>query len=189
MHEIRQEAVHGFSQGGATQASTNAADAPNSPTSSTTQTHSSSSTKKPKKAPATKPWSQHDKLPCDELHEDDGIDPRVFFRKSQPRSNDRKLWQLCHQVKQLLSLLVAEHEDGVFWEVREITPAPNVSRLQVTLMFHPTNSKQAPSQTRLKQQLQKWEREWREELAHALHRKRVPTLVLEVMVYQEGGEA
>lgn len=172
---------------GVVQASTNAADAPMSLTPSETQTDSSSPTRKPKRPPATKPWSQHDKLPCDELYEDDGIDPRVYFRKSQPRNNDRKLWQLCHQVKQLLSLLVAEHEDGMFWEVREITPAPNASRLQVTLMFHPTDNKQAPPQTKLKHQLQQWEREWREELAHALHRKRVPTLVLEVMVFQEGG--
>lgn len=155
-----------------------------------TQLQATSSNKKYSPQGKSKPWSNHDKLPCDELYDDDGIDPRIFFRKSQPRSDDRKLWQLCHQVKQLTALLLAESgKEGSNWEIHEVTPAPNASRLQITLAFHSKENQPPLQPDALQHQLQRWERLWREELAHALHRKRVPTLVLEAMVYQssQGG--
>ena len=40
---------------------------------------------------------------CGELHADDGVDPRDFFRPDRQRTKlDRKTRQLCQQVQQTL---------------------------------------------------------------------------------------
>src|SRR4051812_16794246 len=73
---------------------------------------------------------------CGELRDDDGVDPRYYFAKSSGQGRDRKTRQLCSQVTQALSLILAsEFDDDVLLalNVLAVEPAPNESQLLVTL--------------------------------------------------------
>lgn len=74
---------------------------------------------------------------CGEIHEDDGVDPREYFRASRSHhKQDRKAKQLCRQVAETLDqVLAGETGDDLLRELRvvEVIPAPDASRLQVTV--------------------------------------------------------
>jgi ribosome-binding factor A len=74
---------------------------------------------------------------CDEIHEDDGVDPREFFKvgRQEDRQN-RKAKQLCRQVAETLEQVLAgevgdEHLRRL--HVASVVPAPDASRLLVTV--------------------------------------------------------
>ena len=74
---------------------------------------------------------------CAEVHEDDGVDPREFFRSSKQGRDargkaPRKTLQLCSQVQEALNYLLAG--DGgdellALLHVVEVRPAPDASQL------------------------------------------------------------
>lgn len=74
---------------------------------------------------------------CGELHEDDGVDPRRFFKIDKRRNKqNHKARQLCHQVAETLALVLAgefgDHQlHGL--QVVSVDPAPDASQLSVTL--------------------------------------------------------
>jgi ribosome-binding factor A len=74
---------------------------------------------------------------CGEIHADDGIDPRQFFKVSRIRKKeDHKTRQLCRQVaEQIGQILSGEIGDDVLRSLRVVgvVPAPNASQLLVTL--------------------------------------------------------
>lgn len=74
---------------------------------------------------------------CEEIGEDDGVDPREFFRKTaSKRSDNRKARQLCRQVAETLELVLSGdcHEEILqTLHVVSVEPAPDASRLLVTL--------------------------------------------------------
>jgi ribosome-binding factor A len=74
---------------------------------------------------------------CSEIHEDDGIDPRDFFKPGNRRDKaDRKALQLCRQVAETLDqVLCSEIADELVSSLRvaSIVPAPDSTRLLVTL--------------------------------------------------------
>jgi hypothetical protein len=74
---------------------------------------------------------------CDQLHDDDGIDPRDYFRKDPiHRKKYHKLERLCRQVAETLDqVLAGEFADEALRCLRVVsaTPAPDASRLLVTL--------------------------------------------------------
>src|SRR5688500_16478791 len=71
------------------------------------------------------------------VHEDDGQDPRYFFRKEiQSTKTGRKAMQLCAQVADTLRLLFScETSDETLQslEVLDVSPAPNAAQLLVTV--------------------------------------------------------
>ncbi len=75
---------------------------------------------------------------CGEVHEDDGVDPRDFFKAGRgPRKQDHKAKQLCRQaVETLDQVLSGETGDRRLTCLRVVSaqPAPDVSRLLVTVM-------------------------------------------------------
>ena len=74
---------------------------------------------------------------CGEIHEDDGIDPRDFFRPTRTQiKQNRKAKQLCRQVAETLAFVLGgETGDDVIrsLQVLSVVPAPDASRLLVTL--------------------------------------------------------
>ncbi|MCA9607587.1 MAG: ribosome-binding factor A [Myxococcales bacterium] len=97
--------------------------------------------------------------------------------------NDRrthlKTAQLCSQVGEALSLALGAIEDDVIlglW-LLEVTPAPDSSRLRVQLgasgEHHPDV---------IHEHLERWSGRLRNEVAGAIHRKKTPTLVYELVV-------
>ena len=74
---------------------------------------------------------------CAEIRDDDGIDPREFFKAGNRRKgNNRKDLQLCRQVADTLSLVLSgECDDEVLSAVNvvAVTPAPDASQLLVVV--------------------------------------------------------
>lgn len=75
---------------------------------------------------------------CDAIHEDDGVDPREFFKLRSHRDKpDRKAQQLCRQVAETIDqILAGELGDAALNALRvaSVVPAPDASRMLVTLV-------------------------------------------------------
>ena len=75
---------------------------------------------------------------CDAIHEDDGVDPREFFKLRSHRDKpDRKAQQLCRQVAETIDqILAGELGDAALGNLRVsgVVPAPDALRLLVTLV-------------------------------------------------------
>jgi ribosome-binding factor A len=75
---------------------------------------------------------------CDAIHEDDGVDPREFFKLRSHRDKpDRKAQQLCRQVAETIDqVLAGELGDAALngLRVASAIPAPDASRLLVTVV-------------------------------------------------------
>ena len=75
---------------------------------------------------------------CGQIHDDDGVDPRQFFRNERNRTQQHhKTQQLCKQVAETLSLVLAGDfaDDRLHnLQVAKVEPAPNASQLSVTFL-------------------------------------------------------
>lgn len=75
---------------------------------------------------------------CGEIHDDDGVDPRAYFKLgAHPRKQDYKARQLCRQVTETLEqVLSGETGDDrlACLRVAAVQPAPDASRLLVTVI-------------------------------------------------------
>src|SRR5438132_969041 len=80
---------------------------------------------------------------CSDLGPEDGGDPRVFFRKGPEKKINRKTLQLCSAVAEVLGYALAwELGDDLLsqLQVESVVPAPDSSRLLVTLVLHARGS-------------------------------------------------
>ena len=120
---------------------------------------------------------------CGQICEDDGIDPRDFFNQnSYGRKEDRKAKQLCRQVAETLEMVLSgECRDELLQSlhVLSVEPAPNASRLLVTLCAD-------VAEDRFDHQailglLSDQAGRLRYEVGRAIYRKRVPMLVFNVV--------
>lgn len=120
---------------------------------------------------------------CGEIHEDDGVDPRDFFKAGRgPRKQDHKAKQLCRQAADTLDqVLSGETRDRRLSCLRVVSvqPAPDASRLAVTVVAdcaaedfcrEATEERLASSAGRL-----------RAAVASAITRKRAPVLAFVVV--------
>jgi ribosome-binding factor A len=120
---------------------------------------------------------------CGELHEDDTVDPREFFKTSRPQKKEtRKAKQLCRQVAETLDqILSGEASDDVLRGLRvaDVRPAPDTSRLLVTLLVDcdPSNF----DRTLIEERLAFFKGRLRSEVATAITRRKAPTLVFEII--------
>jgi len=119
---------------------------------------------------------------CGQLHEDDGQDPREFFRKPTRGGNaHRKTLQLCSQVAETLSLVLAgELDDDMLCElqVASVDPAPDASQLAVTLYAPGATEAQLPQ---IRERLARVAGRLRCEVAAAITRRRTPRLLFQVI--------
>jgi ribosome-binding factor A len=119
---------------------------------------------------------------CNEIHPEDGIDPRELARSGRRRKDDRKARQLCRQVAETLSqVLGGECGDEVLQslQVVAVDPAPDASHLVVTVQggFLGEVIDSGTVQTHIAKVMGKL----RSEVAAAITRKRAPTLVFRVL--------
>ncbi len=132
-------------------------------------------------------WNKHTRerllAHCGDFHEDDGVDPREYFRKpTRGGHGRRKTLQLCSQVAETLVLVLAgELEDDLLQELRvaSVDPAPDASQLAVTLCA-PHGYDSAPMQT-IRERLDRVAGRLRCEVAAAITRKRAPRLVFHLI--------
>jgi ribosome-binding factor A len=118
-------------------------------------------------------------LPCDAVGPEDLIDPRLLFRTSVRRHDDRGARRLCSQVREALTYaLAAACRDEVLQSlyVAAVEPAPDATRLGVTLVVSdPAHVATARERIVCVAAL------LREEVARSIHRRRVPELVFRVV--------
>lgn len=125
---------------------------------------------------------------CAEIRDDDGVDPRDFFRKGRTgRKIDRKTLQLCAQVADSLNGLLVECRDErlQLLQVASVVPAPDASRLLVTV--YPVVSTPMDDVAVL-QELVRATGRLRAEIATSITRKRVPQLTFHVAAALPGKE-
>lgn len=119
---------------------------------------------------------------CGQLNDDDAVDPREYFRRKY-RSNDAKTLRLCKQVSDTLSLLLSgEFCDDVLQslEVFSVQPAPSTRRLLVVV--RPLGDiRDTTSPADIVARLNAVSGILRREVAVAISRRRMPTLVFEVV--------
>lgn len=108
---------------------------------------------------------------------DDGVDPRRDHRGGTGKIVNRKARQLCAQVAEILSGVLAESGDDILRDllVESVLPAPNAGRLLVTV--------RPILVVDLSQALERLEGSrgrLRSEIAAAIHRRRTPDLLFRV---------
>src|SRR5437588_11903946 len=93
------------------------------------------------------------------------------------RKSSRKALQLCSQVAETLSMVLAEMPDEVLRDlmVEDVQPAPDASQLMVLL--RPAPSAVGFDMVRALEHLQAAAKDLRLEVAGAIHRRRAPTLL------------
>jgi ribosome-binding factor A len=114
---------------------------------------------------------------CAEVHDEDGVDPRQTPRDQGRKKSLRKSHQLCRQVFETLSdVLAGQNGDDRLrsLHVVSVVPAPDVSRLLVTLSPLPTE-RLDPAE--VLERLHRASARLRCEVAAAITRRRVPILV------------
>lgn len=128
-------------------------------------------------------FSARPDLPCSRLFDDDGHFDRGGDGASR-RSDDRKDFQLCAQVRRALELVFQSGDfalpDHVF--IEDVVPDPDASRLRVTLSVGVRCSMSVPH---LEAWLSSSRPRLRAAVAPSIHRKRVPQLVFECVPAKE----
>lgn len=116
---------------------------------------------------------------CGEIQEDDGVDPRRFFKSHSGRNKrDRKTQQLCRQVEQILSLVLSgEFSDELLQSliVESVVPAPNASLLLVTVRIA-SGYREDSDPSAVLERLERVTGRLRSEVATSITRKRTPRL-------------
>jgi ribosome-binding factor A len=111
---------------------------------------------------------------------EDGVDPRTLPRYARGKVANRKALQLCREVERTLATLLAGGcGDAVLHDllVQSVIPAPDSTRLLVTLSFSgPTAVEAGDVLTRLHRAYGLL----RSEVAAAIHRRKVPDLTFQV---------
>ena len=120
---------------------------------------------------------------CSEIHEDDGIDPREFFKASRNhKKEDRKAKQLCRQIAETLDqVLTGEISDDLLrgLQVSGVMPAPDSSRLLVTL--YSDCGPEEFNRDEIELRLAARHGQLRCAIAASITRKKTPTLVFNVV--------
>lgn len=131
---------------------------------------------KPRDTSRSSNWKEF----CQQLGEEDGIDPRLTDRRSSSsrrRSEDRKTHQLCQQVAQVLeSMLTGEVRDADLegLSVVSVVPAPHAGRMLVTVQSWADDA--ANRWLIIHEKLRRATPWLRSELAASISRKRTPEL-------------
>jgi ribosome-binding factor A len=128
---------------------------------------------------------------CGEIHEEDGVDPRDFFQAggSDRHKHDYATLRLCAQVRQTLELSLpgALGDVGLTLRVESVTPAPDASRLLVSIATEVlTTEEDRRLITRRLVELTPW---IRSEVASAITRRKAPGLVYALATRHEDLES
>lgn len=126
-----------------------------------------------------------------ETGEDDGLDPREFFREDKyPRKPNRKALQLCGQVSDVLNqILSGECGDDVLraLHVVSVAPAPDASQLLVLVAQSPSEAQRSPNE--IAARLERASGMLRSLVAAAVTRRRAPKLLFRVVAPSPETEA
>ena len=114
---------------------------------------------------------------CGQLHEDDCVDPKEYFKPSRSLdAANKKAKQLCRQAMETLELVLSDCDDELMQSliVVGVDPAPDSSRLLITIGVD--IAPDAFDQGFILSVLTEQTPRLRAELARSISRKRVPNL-------------
>jgi ribosome-binding factor A len=133
---------------------------------------------------SNKPFKRRLPPLCSELHDDDGVDPREFFRQGKPRRKaGRKTLQLCNQVRDTLNyLLSGDSADDLLalFQVADVRPAPDASQLLV-VVFPAVQLAEPLDHSEILDRLTAASGRLRAGVAAAITRKRAPKLLFQAI--------
>jgi ribosome-binding factor A len=117
---------------------------------------------------------------CGEIQADDAVDPRKFFAPGpNERKQGRKALQLCRQIEATLAYVLGGEPLLADLQVVSVVPAPNSSRLLVTVWAEGGGS--ATTREAILERLIQHAGRLRSEIAAAITRRRAPTLTFNVV--------
>jgi ribosome-binding factor A len=120
---------------------------------------------------------------CEELREDDGIDPRIFFKPARNQDKvHRKAKQLCRQVQKTLDLVLSgEIRDEALsgLKIVSIIPGADSSQLLVTVIADVPAAEL--DRADIERRLATVEGQLRSAVAQAITRKKTPLLVFQIL--------
>ncbi len=120
---------------------------------------------------------------CEELREDDGVDPRKFFKSQRNRNSDsRKVRQLCRQVQRTLDLVLSgETADPTLCGLRvaSVGPGADPSRLLITVVADV--APEAFDRALIEARLAAMAGRLRTEVASTISRRKTPALSFQVL--------
>ena len=119
---------------------------------------------------------------CAEVSPEDGTDPRDWLKGLHgPKTDRRKARQLCAQVAEALTLLLAGEADDLLrgLDVAAVEPSPDTRQLLVTV--RPIPGARAPEPAAILSALAGASGRIRSEVAPAITRRRAPLLLYRVM--------
>jgi ribosome-binding factor A len=127
-------------------------------------------------------------LPCAEVADDDGVDPRISFRRASWPAVDRKAQQLCTEVARTLgAVLAGECDDDLLRDliVVSVVPAPSTARLLAVVSWSGPPGQFDPAQ--IMERLSRFARKLRAEVAAAVRRRKAPELTFRLLPPGESG--
>jgi ribosome-binding factor A len=120
---------------------------------------------------------------CAQVDPEDGVDPRELARRNRAsETGRRKAWQLCSQVARTLGdVLAGQCDDDLLWglDVVSVEPAPDSSRLLVTVALPPSSDPVDPVD--VVAHLRRASGLLRCEMAAAITRRKAPVLVFRLV--------
>lgn len=127
---------------------------------------------------------------CGQIHEDDCIDPKEYFRPTRaPRGANRKALQLCRQVAETLNqVLSGECDDDALRNLQVISVAPAPDASQLLVLVAPLFPDKAPDVTTVQNCLTGAAGRLRSEVAAAITRRRAPKLIFQYVAGPSPGE-
>jgi ribosome-binding factor A len=120
---------------------------------------------------------------CGELHEDDGVDPRDYFKPARQRDQEhRKSRQLCRQVQKTLDLVLTGDAGNDLLsnlKIVSVLPGRDSSRLLVTVSVDVPPEQF--NRERIESQLSHIQGRLRSEVSAAITRKKTPVLTFQLL--------
>ena len=120
---------------------------------------------------------------CADIHADDGVDPKQFFKPGKrSKGADRKTLQLCSQVADTLNLVLSGECADEFLQclhVVEVRPAPDASQLLV--LVSPSAVGPCPDPVTVLTHLAAANARLRGEVAASIRRRRAPKLMFQLV--------
>ena len=132
--------------------------------------------------PPQRPTKTRLRTLCAEVSPEDGTDPRDWLKGLHgPKPDRRKARQLCGQVAEALTLLLAAEPDDLLrnLDVAAVEPAPDTRQLLVTVRPIPGTTPADPAA--ILGALARASGRLRSEVASAITRRRAPLLIYRVM--------
>jgi ribosome-binding factor A len=120
---------------------------------------------------------------CGEIHEDDGVDPRKYFKPAREREQDhRKSRQLCRQVQRTLDLVLSgESRSDLLSHLKIVSVLSGRDSSQLLIAVAADVPPEQFDRTQIEAQLALVQGRLRSEVSAAITRRKTPVLTFQLL--------